>query len=105
MDQSTTQSKESGLFKAGSAVADSLAQFERAMNDLVDRMEITGEHLQNLREIKERAENMMNQVVGASQRAVNEVKRNPLPYLVLAAAAGVFLLSRSRGGRISLHQP
>jgi len=100
MDQPTTF-KDNSLWQSGAAVADSLAEFEGAMDRLVGRMEITSEQIAHLKEIKARAENIVNQVVGFSQRAVSDVKSNPKSYFALAAIVGLFLLSRSRGARTS----
>ena len=96
MDQ-LTQSNQNSLWQAGTTVADSLTQFEGALDKLVNRMELTGEQMQKVMEIKDRAQNVLNQVVGYSQRAVDEVKRNPKVYLALAAAVGMFLMSRKGG--------
>ena len=103
MDQPTefkdSKLKDNNLWQAGAAVADSLSQFEGAMDKLVGRMELTGDQLQRVMEIKERAENVLNQVIGFSQRAVGDVKKNPKAYIALAAVVGLFIMSRS--GRLT----
>ncbi len=98
MDQ-PTELKDNTLWQAGAAVADSLSQFEGAMDKLVGRLELSGDQLQRMMEIKERAENVLSQVVGFSQRAVGDVKKNPKAYLAMAAVLGMFIMSRS--GRLT----
>lgn len=95
MEKPTQFNKDNSLWQAGAAVAESLSQFEGAMDGLVGRMEITNEQLQRLKDIKDRAENILNQVIGFSQSAVGDVKKNPKSYLALAAVVGFLLLARS----------
>ncbi len=94
MDQ-PTQVNDNTVQQAGTAVANSLTQFEGAMDNLADRVESTGEQVQRMMEVKDRAESILNQVTGLYHRAVNDVKQNPRAYLALAAIAGLYLLSSS----------
>lgn len=88
------------LWQAGAAVTESLTQFEGAMDDLVARMEITGEQMHKLMVIKGRAENVLNQITGYAQAAVNDVKRDPKPYIALAAVVGFFLIRKQSAPKL-----
>lgn len=102
MDQQVSRDKR--LWDAGAAVAESLEQFEAAVERLVGRLEVTGEHLHHLRQVKERAENLVHQMLGFSQRTIKDVKENPLGYVAVAGLIGLFLFSR-RPLRARLNQP
>jgi hypothetical protein len=73
---------------ASAAATESLVGFESAMNQLVSRMEITGEQIQKIIEVKDRAEKVIDRIVGVSQSAMTEVKKSPKSYLALGLIVG-----------------
>lgn len=76
------------MHSAGNDAADSLVSFEESLNRLVERLELTGQQIQKIMAIKDRAEVVVDRVVGFSQSAVQEVKKSPKSFMALGLVVG-----------------